>query len=123
MESIKKLTQTEEEIMHVIWQLGKAFVKDIIAQLPEPQPPYNTVSSVVRILESKGFVGYKAYGKTYEYYPLISKAAYRKWLLGNLVSHYFNGSYQQLVSFFAKEEQLKPDEIEQLLRNLDDEKP
>jgi BlaI family penicillinase repressor len=123
MESIKKLTQTEEEIMHVIWQLGKAFVKDIIAQLPEPQPPYNTVSSVVRILESKGFVGYKAYGKTYEYYPLISKATYRKWLLGNLVSHYFNGSYQQLVSFFAKEEQLKPDEIEQLLRNLDDEKP
>ena len=76
---MEELTKTEERVMQVIWRLKKCFVKDIIDELPDdPKPPYNTISSVVRLLEKKGYVGYKAYGKTYEYFALISKSAYRK---------------------------------------------
>ncbi len=117
----KQLTKTEEEIMQLIWQLKKAFIKDIIAAMPEPRPPYNTVSSVVRILVKKEFVGYKAYGKTHEYYPLISKAQYRKVVVQKMLTNYFDGSYQQLMSFFVKENQVKQDELDDLLKELDEE--
>lgn len=97
--------------MQVLWDLQSAFVKDMIDRLPEPKPPYNTISSVVRILEKKGYVGYKAYGKTYEYFPLITKTAYRKHSFGKLFKEYFDGSAESLLSFMVKEENLSEDDI------------
>jgi len=114
---MEELTKTEERIMQVLWDLQSAFVKDIIDKLPEPKPPYNTISSVVRILEKKGYVGYKAYGKTYEYFPLITKPAYRKHSFGKLFTEYFDGSAESLLSFMVKEETLSEDDINNL-KNL-----
>ena len=123
MKQIKELTRAEEEVMHILWQLEKAFVKDIIEHMPEPKPAYNTVSTIVRILENKGFVSHKAYGKTHEYFPLVTKERYTKFYLNNMIRGYFNGSFQNLVSFFAKENKLKASEIEKLLRELKNDKP
>ena len=118
---MEELTKTEEPIMQVLWKLKQAFVKDIIEQLPDnPKPPYNTVSSVVRILERKGYVGFRAYGKTYEYFPLISKAQYRAGTLKRLLTRYFDNSPAALVSYMV-EETLSPKEIAQLRKLLDDE--
>jgi BlaI family transcriptional regulator, penicillinase repressor len=100
---MKELTKAEDQIMQILWALKKGFVKDIVEEMPEPKPAYNTVSTIVRILEKKGFIGYKAYGKTHEYFPLITKEKYTRFYLNNLVKGYFNGSVQSLVSFFAKE--------------------
>ena len=112
---MEELTKTEERVMQVIWRLKKCFVKDIIEALPDdPKPPYNTISSVVRLLEKKGYVGYKAYGKTYEYFPAISKAAYRKASFSRFFEGYFDNSAESLFSFMIKEEKLNADEIEKL---------
>ncbi len=112
---MEELTKTEERIMQVFWKLKKAFVKDVIAELPDdPKPPYNTISSVVRILEKKGYLDYTAYGKTYEYYPAISKAQYRKQYMKKLLSGYFDNSPASLLSFLVKEENLSDEEIEKL---------
>lgn len=119
---MKSLTKAEEEIMQVLWELEKGFVKDIIEQLPEPKPAYNTVSTIVRILEKKGFVDHNAYGKTHEYYPLISKEEYSQKFLKNFVSGYFENSYQQLVSFFTRKENLSLKEIEDIMQILEREK-
>lgn len=118
MKELKELTRAEEEIMHILWQLEKGFVKDIIEHLPEPKPAYNTVSTIVRILETKGFVDHKAYGKTHEYFPLVSKERYTKFYLNNMISGYFNGSFQNLVSFFAKENKMNTGDIEKLLKEM-----
>ena len=113
---MEELTKTEERVMLVLWKLRQAFVKDIIEQLPDnPKPPYNTISSVVRILERKGYLGFKAYGKTYEYFPLISKTAYRAASLKRMLTHYFDNSAADLVSFVVKEEALSAAEVQQLL--------
>lgn len=109
---MKQLTKAEEEIMHYLWQLKKAFVKDILAEMPEPKPAYNTVSTIIRLLEQKGFVAYEAFGKTHRYYPVIPKEEYSKMNLNHMVKNYFGGSYKQLVSFFLKEENLSIKEIE-----------
>jgi len=112
---MEELTKTEERIMQLFWKLKKAFVKDIIAHIPEdPKPPYNTVSSVVRILVSKGFLSYKAYGKTYKYFPVITKAEYRKMKMKIILSGYFGDSPVSLVSFIVQEESLTREEIEEL---------
>ena len=116
---MKELTTAEDQIMQVLWNLEKGFVKDIIDQLPEPKPAYNTVSTIVRILEKKGFVGYKAFGKTHEYFPLIGKEKYTRFYLNNLVKGYFNGSFQNLVSFFAKENSMEVQDIDQLMKELE----
>lgn len=108
--------------MQILWQLEKGFVKDIIEHMPEPNPAYNTVSTIVRILESKGFVGHKAYGKTHEYYPLISKERYTKFYLNNVITGYFNGSFENLVSFFARENKLDAKDLEKLLNEIKKEK-
>lgn len=118
--SMKELTRAEEEIMQVLWKLEKAFVKDLIKELPEPKPAYNTVSTIVRILQQKGFVEHKAHGKSHEYFPLISKEAYIKTFMKSFVKKYFSGSYQQMVSFFTKEDNLSLSELEQLLNELKD---
>lgn len=116
---MEELTKTEEPIMQALWKLKQAFVKDIIEHLPdEPKPPYNTVSSVVRILERKGYVGFKAYGKTYEYFPLISKAQYRAQSLKRIMARYFDNSPTTLVSYMV-EETLSPKELQQLRKLLD----
>jgi BlaI family transcriptional regulator, penicillinase repressor len=111
---MKQLTKGEEQIMHVLWSLERAFVKDIIAELPDPKPAYNTVSTIVRILERKGFVGYRAYGKTHEYYPLVDKPEYTQAYLRHFVKNYFSNSYRQMVSFFTREEDLSIAEMEEM---------
>jgi predicted transcriptional regulator len=115
---MKELTKAEDQVMQILWQLNTAFVKDIIEKFPEPKPAYNTVSTIVRILESKGFIDHKAYGKTHEYFPVISKEKYTKFYLNNMLSGYFNGSFQNLVSFFAKENNLDTKDIEKLLNEV-----
>jgi BlaI family penicillinase repressor len=112
---MEELTKAEERIMQVMWKLQKAFVKDIIDELDdEPKPPYNTISSIVRLLEKKGYVAYKAYGKTYEYYPAISKEDYTKTTFTKLFSGYFDNSPASLLSFMVKEEKLSEKDIAEL---------
>lgn len=115
---MNELTKVEEQVMNIIWKLGRGFVKDFIAEMPEPKPPYNTISSVVRILERKGFVDHKAYGKTHEYFPIISKDAYRKFASGNLLKKYFSGSVSNFLSFFAEEEELDLKELSEIITQL-----
>lgn len=121
---MEELTKTEERIMQVLWKLKRAFVKDIIQQLEEePKPPYSTVSSVVRILERKGYVRFTAYGKTYEYAPLISKLEYRAASFKRILAHYFDNSPAALVSFLVEEEELSADDVQQLRELLDQSAP
>jgi BlaI family transcriptional regulator, penicillinase repressor len=115
-ENLKELTKAEEQVMQVLWDLKAGFVKDILDKMPEPKPAYNTVSTIVRILEKKGFVGYKAFGKTHEYYPLINKDDYRSFSLRILMKGYFGGSIERLVSFFAKDNEMDVKEVEKLLK-------
>ncbi len=118
---MKQLTKAEEQIMHVLWELERGYVRDILEKLPNPKPAYNTVSTIIRILEKKGFVDYNAFGKAHEYYPLISKKLYRKNFYKGFVQNYFGNSYQALTSFFANEENLSLNELEDLRKLLDQE--
>jgi BlaI family transcriptional regulator, penicillinase repressor len=115
---MKQLTKAEEEIMQILWQLKKAFVKEIVDQFPDPKPAYNSVSTIIRILEKKGVVGYEAFGKTHRYYPLIEKEEYSRKFLSRFVDNYFSGSYTQLVSFFTKQHNLSLNELETILKEL-----
>jgi len=112
----KKLTKAEEEIMQLFWKHGASTVSNLIEKMDEPKPAQTTVSSFVRILEKKGFVNHKAYGRTFEYFPIISQQEYSKFSLRNLVGSYFGGSMSELVSFIAKEENLSLTEISQLIK-------
>ena len=114
---MKELTKAEEQVMKVLWELNKAFVKDILEHLPLPKPAYNTVSTIVRILEKKEFVDHHAYGKTHQYYPLITKAEYSSYSLKKLLGGYFGGSFEELVSFFAREQDMDIAEVEQLVKH------
>ncbi len=116
---MKQLTKAEEQVMQVLWDLEQAYVRDILEQFPEPKPAYNTVSTIVRILEKKGFVGYRSAGKSHEYYPLISKASYRKSFFKGMLQNYFSNSYQSLTSFFTKEENLSLEELEEIRKMID----
>lgn len=112
---MEKLTNKEEEIMRVLWQLKKAFVKEVVAELPNPKPHYNTVSTMIRNMEEKGFVLHKAFGKTFQYYPAISKEEYKKGFMKKTIQHYFENSYKNVVSFFAKEEKISVDELKEII--------
>jgi BlaI family penicillinase repressor len=115
---MEELTRTEERVMQILWKLKKAFVKDIIEAMPDdPKPPYNTISSVVRLLEKKSYIGYKAYGKTYKYFPLISKADYRKAFFKKMFTNYFDSSAESLLSFMVKEDKISDEDIE-ILKDL-----
>lgn len=114
----KQLTKAEEEIMHVLWQLEKAAVKQIIAELPMPKPAYNTVSTIVRILESKGFVDYEKQGKGHVYYPLVKKQDYSNQSINSLVDNYFQGSFKSMVSFFMKKNDISLQELESVLKEI-----
>lgn len=113
---MKELTKAEEQIMQVLWELNRGFVKEIIDKLPEPKPAYNTVSTIVRILQDKGFVGHETYGKSHCYYPLIEKDTYTKKFLKNFIGNYFENSFSRMVSFFAKEENIDLKELEEILQ-------
>lgn len=123
MKDLKELTRAEDQVMQLLWKLEKGFVKDLIEKMPEPKPAYNTVSTIIRILETKGFVDHKAYGKTHEYFPIVSRDRYTKFYLNNLIKGYFNGSFENLVSFFAKENKMDLKDLEKLLNELKNEKP
>ena len=118
---MKELTKLEEQIMQILWQLEKGFVNDIIKEMPVPKPAYNTVSTIVRILENKGFVAHKAYGKTHEYFPLTSREDYKEGSLNKLVNNYFDNSYKTLVSFFAKDGKISESELKEMKKMIDDE--
>lgn len=116
---MERLTQAEEKIMHILWKIKKGFVKDIIAQMPDPKPPYNTISSVVRILKSKGLVDFKAYGKTYEYFPTLSKNAFRLNSFKALLKDYFDSSHEELVSFLVDKKELTESDASEIKKILD----
>lgn len=119
---IRTLTRAEEEIMRILWQLKKAFVKDILAEMPEPRPAYNTVSTIIRILEKKEVVGYTAYGKTHEYFPLISEEEYKRHEMQQLMVNYFDNSLPNLVSFFVKDNDLKTKDLDEIMKLINDHK-
>ena len=112
---MQKLTNKEEEIMHILWKLKKAFVKEILAEIVNEQPHYNTLSTIVRNLEEKGFVAYNAYGNTHQYYPIIKIEEYRKKFMTAAIDTYFDSSYKNMVSHFAKEEKITAAELREIL--------
>lgn len=110
----KELTKAEEQVMQVLWKLEKAFVKDILDNMKSPKPAYNTVSTIIRILQKKEFVGHYSFGKSHQYYPLITKEEYRKQFFKGFLSRYFSGSFNQLVSAFSEEENMSVEDMEEL---------
>lgn len=115
---MKELTTAEEEVMQILWQIEKGFVRDILDYYKKPKPAYNTISTIVRILETKGFVDHHAYGKSHEYFPLITKDAYKKSLMKSVMKNYFDDSYKSLVSFFVKQGDLSAREVDDLLKDI-----
>jgi BlaI family penicillinase repressor len=123
--TLKELTKAEEQIMQILWQLNEAIVKDILEKIPEPKPAYNTVSTVVRVLEGKGFIDHKAYGNSHVYFPLIIEDAYKKFTFDKLMNNYFENSYKSLVSFIADDKNLgikELDELTELINKLKNKK-
>ena len=112
---MEKLTNKEEEVMKVLWRLKKAFVKDILAEVEGEKPHYNTLSTIVRNLEEKGYVGHEAFGNTHRYYPLVPKEEYRKKFINSTIIDYYDNSYKGLVSFFAKEEKISVEELKEII--------
>lgn len=118
---MKALTNKEEEVMKILWSIKKGFVKDILAacQSPEEPPHYNTLSTMVRNLEEKGYVAHHAFGKTHEYYPVISKESYRAVYMEKAISDFFSDSYSHLVSQFAKEEKISVAELKEIIKLIE----
>jgi predicted transcriptional regulator len=116
--SMKELTRAEEQIMLILWDLGKGFVKEVLAQLPKPKPAYSTVSTIIRILVDKGFVGYKVYGNTYEYFPKISLEQYRETETRKLLEGYYEDSLGSLVSSFVEKKVLDIEEADKIIKLL-----
>ena len=111
-----KLAKREEQIMHVFWDLQKAFIRDVIPQLPDPKPHYNSVATIVKILEEKGFLGHETVGNIYCYYPVITREDYQAHAMKDIVSQYFDNSYPRMLAFFAKEQNLSEDELKEILK-------
>ena len=123
---MRDLTKAEEQIMQVLWNIQPAFVKDIIAGLPAPKPAYSTVSTIVRILESKGFVDHEAFGPTHRYFAMVSKEEYSHFSMKKMLENYFDGSLKKMVSSFSNREQIDLKEMNEILRTIEqlkDEKP
>jgi len=119
---MQKLTNKEEEIMQILWELKKAFVKEVMAEITEEQPHYNTLSTIIRNLEEKGFVGHNAYGNTHQYFPIVKMEEYRKRFMNTAIDAYFNSSYKNLVSFFAEEEKISAEELREILAIIEKKK-
>ena len=118
---IRDLTKAEEQVMQILWDVGESIVRDLVEQFPDPKPAYNTVSTVLRVLEKKEFVNHKAYGTTYLYFPLVSKKEYSKFQFTILIKNYFNGSFPKMAAFFAKENNLSIQELEEMMDMAKDE--
>jgi BlaI family penicillinase repressor len=118
---MRDLTKAEEQVMQVLWKIKKGFVKDILEHFDEPKPAYNTVSTIVRILQEKGFVTHKAYGRTHEYIPVVTKSEYSKSHLSTFVNDYFSNSFEKMVSFFAKEKSISLHEMEEIMKIMEGE--
>ena len=118
---MKELTKAEEQIMQILWKLDEAFVKEIIDKLPNPKPAYNTVSTIVRILEKKGFVAHTAFGKTHRYRPLVKKEDYTKVYMKSFMNNYFSNSFENMVSFFTKEQSISINEMEEIMKIMEKE--
>lgn len=116
---MKELTKAEEQVMQILWKKENAFVKDIIEEMEEPKPAYNTVSTIIRILENKGFVGHEEFGKSHRYYPLVSKKEYSKFRMNDMVKNYFGNSAGQVVSFFAKNKNINVKEADEIIQMLE----
>ncbi|SDS06607.1 BlaI/MecI/CopY family transcriptional regulator [Winogradskyella sediminis] len=119
---MQKLTNKEEEIMHILWKLEKAFVKEVLTEIPGDKPHYNTLSTIIRNLEGKGYVSYNAYGKTHQYYPIVTKEDYKTKFMNTAIENYFNNSYKNVVSFFAKEEKISVDELKEIIALIENKK-
>lgn len=115
MNKLKELTRAEEQIMQELWEMGGGFVKEVIERLPDPKPAYNTVSTIIRILETKGFLDHKAYGKSHRYFPLVSKEEYKKLITGKLLNNYFDNSASNMLSFFLEENEIDLKDIDEIL--------
>ncbi len=115
-----ELTRAEEQVMQILWDLEAGFVKDIVARFDDPKPAYNTVSTIIRILEKKKAVGHKSFGRTYQYHPLISREDYLNQTTDNLLDKYFSGSAEAFVSFFLKEKNISAHELEKIMKKLDE---
>lgn len=113
---MQKLAKREEQFMLVLWELGHAFTKEIIAELPDPKPHYNTVSTIIKILEDKGFVDHETFGKSHRYFPLVSKEDYQQRNLTDIVSNYFDNSYMKMVAHFAKNEKISKEELASIMK-------
>lgn len=118
---MRELTKAEEQIMQILWKTKKGFVKEILEYFPEPKPAYNTVSTIIRILQEKGFVSHKAYGRTHEYFPLISKDQYKEAYMGSIMKDYFSNSYEKMLSFFTKSEKISMSEMEDIMQLMREE--
>lgn len=116
---MRELTRAEEEVMQVLWKIKKGFVKEILEHFDDPKPAYNTVSTIIRILQEKGFVDHKAYGRTHEYFPVVSKDQYSESHLSTFVNDYFSNSFGKMVSFFAKENRMSVKEMEEIMRTME----
>src|SRR5690242_57526 len=119
---MKKLAKREEQIMQVYWELGKAFIKEVIPHLPDPKPHYNSVATMVKILEEKGFLDHEPIGNLYRYFPIVKKEEYQKHAMKDIVKHYFNDSYPRMLAFFAKEQNLSEEELKEILQMIKSEK-
>jgi BlaI family penicillinase repressor len=118
---MRELTRAEEEVMQVLWKIEKGFVKEILQHFDEPKPAYNTVSTIIRILQDKGFVSHKAYGRTHEYFPVISKDDYSKMHLNTFVKDYFSNSFEKMVSFFAREKGITIKDMKDIMKIMEGE--
>jgi BlaI family transcriptional regulator, penicillinase repressor len=116
---MKKLTNKEEEIMQILWKLKKAFVKEVMAEITEEQPHYNTLSTIIRNLEEKGFVSHNAYGNTHQYFPIVKMEEYRKRFMNTAIEAYFDSSYKNMVSFFAEEQKISAKELREILEIIE----
>jgi BlaI family transcriptional regulator, penicillinase repressor len=118
---MNKLTKAEEQVMQILWRLKKGLVKDMLDEFPEPKPAYNTVSTIIRILEKKGFIDHKAYGTTYEYFPLVEKDEYAGIHFQDFMKNYFNGSFPRMAAYFASENNLSMKDMELILKRTEEE--
>lgn len=119
---MQKLTNKEEEIMQILWKLKKAFVKEVLAEIEEDKPHYNTLSTIIRNLEEKGFVSYNAFGNTHQYFPIVKMEEYRKRFMNTAIETYFDNSYKSMVSFFAEEKKISADELREILALIENKK-
>ena len=117
--TMQKLTNKEEEIMQILWKLKKAFVKDVLSEITEEKPHYNTLSTIIRNLEEKGFVSHDAFGNTHQYFPIVRMEDYRKRFMNTAIDTYFDSSYKNMVSFFAKEEKITAKELREILEMIE----